>query len=124
MIITDGPPGVGCPVIASVGGATAVLVVAEPTVSGLHDMQRVLDLADHFKVPGMICVNKYDLNFDQTAAIEVLATERNIPLVGKIPFDPQFTESMVQGSTVLEHDQNSDLCITIRHLWNSILNNF
>jgi MinD superfamily P-loop ATPase len=120
LIITDGPPGVGCPVIASVGGATAMLVVTEPTVSGLHDMQRVLELADHFKVPCMICVNKFDLNLDQTAAVEVLAKKRNIPIVGKVPFDPRFTESMVQGKTVFEFDQNCELSITIKQLWDTV----
>ena len=120
LIITDGPPGVGCPVIASVGGATAMLVVTEPTVSGLHDMQRVLELADHFKVPCMICVNKFDLNLDQTAAIEVLAKKRNIPIVGKVPFDSHFTKSMVQRKTIFEYDQNCDLSITIKQLWDTV----
>jgi len=120
LILTDGPPGVGCPVIASVGGATALLVVTEPTVSGLHDMQRVLELAAHFKVPCLVCINKFDLNLDQTAAIEVLANERDIPVVGKIPFDPRFTESMVQGKTIFEYDQHSDLGITLKHLWDTV----
>jgi MinD superfamily P-loop ATPase len=123
MIITDGPPGVGCPVIASVGGATAVLAVTEPTVSGRHDLQRVLELAGHFKVPCMICINKYDLNLDQTAAIEAFARKRTIPIVGKIPFDPKFTESMVRGQTVLEHDPNSDSSTTIRQVWKTTLSN-
>jgi MinD superfamily P-loop ATPase len=123
-IITDGPPGVGCPVIASIGGATAVLVVTEPTVSGLHDMQRVLDLANHFKAPCLLCVNKYDLNLDQTAAIVAIAEKRKVPLVGKIPFDPKFTESMVQGHTVFEHDPNSELSLNIKQLWKNILDNF
>jgi len=69
LLITDGPPGIGCPVIASIGGATALLIVTEPTVSGLHDMERVAELAAHFKVPAMLCVNKFDLNLDQTEAI-------------------------------------------------------
>ena len=122
LIITDGPPGVGCPVIASVGGATAMLVVTEPTVSGLHDMQRVLELADHFKVPCMICVNKFDLNLDQTEAVEVLAKKRNIPIVGKVPFDSNFTKSMVQGKTIFEYDKNSDLSLIIRQLWDTVIN--
>ncbi len=122
LILTDGPPGVGCPVIASVGGATAVLVVTEPTVSGLHDMQRVLELADHFKVSCLICVNKFDLNLDQTAAIEVLAKERNIPVVGKIPFDSRFTKAMVQGKTIFEYDKNSDLSMTVKQLWDTVGN--
>ncbi len=120
LILTDGPPGVGCPVIASVGGATAVIVVTEPTVSGLHDMQRVLELVEHFKVPCMVCVNKFDLNLEQTTAIERLAEVRKVPIVGKVPFDPHFTKAMVQGKTIFEYDQDSDLSRTITQLWASI----
>lgn len=117
LMITDGPPGVGCPVIASVGGASAVLIVAEPTVSGLHDMSRVAQLAAHFKVPGMVCVNKFDLNPDQTEAIENLAKENHITIVGRIPFDPVFTESMVKGQTVLEYVGNSKIRSSISEIW-------
>jgi len=120
LLITDGPPGVGCPVIASVGGASAVLVVAEPTVSGLHDMERVAQLAAHFKVPVMVCVNKFDLNFDQTEAIEKLAKENNMTIVGRVPFDPVFTESMVQGQTVLEYVGNSKIRSSINEIWRNI----
>ena len=122
LIITDGPPGVGCPVIASVGGASAVLVVAEPTVSGLHDMERVAQLAAHFKVPGMVCVNKFDLNFDQTEAIEKLAKENKMTVVGRVPFDPVFTKSMVQGQTVLEYVGNSKIRSSISEIWRNIRN--
>jgi len=120
LLITDGPPGVGCPVIASVGGASAVLIVAEPTVSGLHDMERVARLAAHFKVPVMVCVNKFDLNFDQTEAIEKLAKENSMPTLGRIPFDPVFTESMVQGQTVLEYVGNSKVQSSISEIWRNI----
>lgn len=120
LLITDGPPGVGCPVIASVGGASAVLIVAEPTVSGLHDMERVARLAAHFKVPVMVCVNKFDLNFDQTEAIEKLAKENSMTTVGRIPFDPVFTESMVQGQTVLEYVGNSKIRSSISEIWRNI----
>ena len=122
LLITDGPPGVGCPVIASLGGASAVLVVAEPTVSGLHDMERVAQLAAHFKVPGMVCVNKFDLNFDQTEAIEKLAKENKMTVVGRVPFDPVFTESMVKGQTVLEHVGNSKFRSSISEIWQNIRN--
>ncbi len=122
LLITDGPPGVGCPVIASIGGASAVLVVAEPTVSGLHDMERVAQLAAHFKVPVMVCVNKFDLNFDQTEAIEKLAKENNMTIVGRIPFDPVFTESMVKGQTVLEYVGNSKIRSSINEIWRNIRN--
>ncbi|MDH3572946.1 MAG: P-loop NTPase [Desulfobacteraceae bacterium] len=122
LLITDGPPGVGCPVIASLGGASAVLVVAEPTVSGLHDMERVAQLAAHFKVPGMVCVNKFDLNFDQTEAIEKLAKENKMTVVGRVPFDPVFTESMVKGQTVLEYVGNSKFRSSISEIWQNIRN--
>ena len=120
LLITDGPPGVGCPVIASVGGASAVLIVAEPTVSGLHDMERVAQLAAHFKVPGMVCINKSDLNLDQTIAIEKLAKENNITIVGRIPFDPVFTESMVQGETVIEYQTTSKVSQIVEEIWSKI----
>ncbi len=122
LLITDGPPGVGCPVIASVGGASAVLIVAEPTVSGLHDMERVAQLAAHFKVPGMVCVNKFDLNPDQTDAIEKLAKENNMTVVGRVPFDRVFTESMVKGQTVLEYEGNSKIRSSISEIWLNIRN--
>ncbi len=123
LIITDGPPGVGCPVIASVGGATALLVVTEPTVSGLHDMQRLLELAAHFKVPCMVCVNKFDLNMEQTAAIKKLITEKGIPFVGTIPFDPEFVKSMVLGKTILEYRREGELSSAVKKIWERIQEN-
>lgn len=120
LIITDGPPGVGCPVIASLGGASALLVVTEPTVSGVHDMQRLLELAEHFKVPGMLGINKFDLNPDITASLENLAKEKNIPMVGKIPFDRKFTTSMVRGKTIIEYNPNGQLKKATEEIWNSI----
>jgi MinD superfamily P-loop ATPase len=120
LIITDGPPGVGCPVIASVGGATALLVVTEPTVSGLHDMQRLMDLAAHFRVPCMVCVNKFDLNLDQTAAIEKLVDAKGIPLVGKIPFDREFVYAMVEGKTILEHRPDGEPGSSVKQLWQQV----
>ena len=116
LIITDGPPGVGCPVIASIGGAAALLIVTEPTVSGLHDMERVAQLAAHFKVPGMVCVNKFDLNTDQTQAIEKLAKEKNITVLERIPFDPIFTKSMVQGKTIFEYNTESMVGQTVKQI--------
>ncbi len=124
LIITDGPPGVGCPVIASIGGAAGVVIVAEPTVSGLHDMKRVAQLAGHFKVPAMVCVNKYNLNSDQTEAIEKIAQEMNITNLGRIPFDPVFTGSMIQGKTIVEHANGSDTVIAVKDIWEKIINRY
>jgi MinD superfamily P-loop ATPase len=112
---------VGCPVIASIGGATALLIVTEPTVSGLHDMERVAQLADHFKVPSMVCVNKFDLNINQTEAIEKLAKEKNITILGRIPFDPVFTKSMVQGKTIFEYNTESIVGQAVKQIWRKII---
>lgn len=122
LILTDGPPGIGCPVIAAIGGATAVAIVVEPTVSGLHDMERVLDLAAHFRVPGMVCVNKFDLNLEMTEAIERLATERNVALLGRLPFDPVFTRAMVAGKTLLEFGEETPTHRLVREMWTAIIN--
>ncbi len=121
LIITDGPPGIGCPVIASIGGAGALLIVTEPTVSGLHDMERVAQLAVHFKVPAMVCVNKFDLNPGQTDAIEKLAKKRKMVVLGRIPFDPIFTESMVLGKTIFEYNHESETSKTVKEIWYKLL---
>jgi len=120
LILTDGPPGVGCPVIASLGGATAVLIVSEPTVSGKHDMERVAELAAFFKIPAMLCINNFDLNVDQTTAIENFAKEKHVKVLGRIPFDPIFTKSMVQGQTIFEYDGKSDAALAVEDLWKQV----
>jgi len=117
LILTDGPPGVGCPVIASIGGAGAVLIVTEPTVSGKHDMERVAQLAAHFKVPAMICVNKFDLNLELTRDIEKYAEDKNIACLGRIPFDPIFIKAMIQAQTIFEYDGQSAVGEAIRGTW-------
>jgi MinD superfamily P-loop ATPase len=121
LILTDGPPGIGCPVIASIGQATALLIIAEPTVSGIHDMERVGQLSKHFNIPAMVCINKYDLNPDQTKKIETLAKEAHIDVVGKISFDQIFTESMIQAKTIFEYHKDSQARIEVRKVWDNIL---
>lgn len=121
LILTDGPPGVGCPVIASIGGATALLIVTEPTVSGLHDMDRVAQLAAHFKIPAMVCVNKFDLNSEKTRGIETHVREMGLHVLEPIPFDPIMTKAMVRGQTVLEYDGASRMSDVIRRVWHDAL---
>lgn len=121
LILTDGPPGIGCPVIAAIGGATALVIVVEPTVSGIHDMERVVELAAHFRVPGMVIVNKFDLNVGMTEAIEQLAEKRNILVLGRVPFDPVFTRSMVQGQTLFEYGEESPTRRVVRDIWAKIV---
>ena len=117
LILSDGPPGVGCPVIASIGGASAVLIVTEPTVSGQHDMVRVAQLADHFRVPAMICVNKFDLNLELTRDIENFAKEKGLSCLGRIPFDPIFINAMVQAQTIFEYNTESKVGQAIKEIW-------
>ena len=121
LILTDGPPGIGCPVIAAIGGATALVIVVEPTVSGIHDMERVVDLAAHFRVPGMVIVNKYDLNVEMTETIEQLAVKRNLVVLGRVPFDPVFTRSMVQGQTLFEYGEETPTRQVVRDIWAKII---
>ena len=121
LILTDGPPGIGCPVIAAIGGATALVIVVEPTVSGIHDMERVVDLAAHFRVPGLVIVNKYDLNVEMTETIEQLAVKRNLVVLGRVPFDPVFTRSMVQGQTLFEYGAETPTRQVVRDIWAKII---
>jgi len=122
LILTDGPPGVGCPVIASIGGAGAVLIVAEPTLSGIHDMERVVQLANHFKVPSMVCVNKFDLNLDLSRDIENFAEDEGLFCLGRIPFDPIFTKAMVKGQTIIEYNSDSKSGNAVKKIWNTLSN--
>ena len=119
LILTDGPPGIGCPVIASIGGATAVLIVTEPTVSGKHDLERVAQLSKHFRVPILVTINKYDLNPSMSEAIERSVKEMGSEFLGHIPFDKSFTSAVVQGKTVVEFN-GSDGAKSVRDLWEKI----
>ena len=123
LILTDGPPGVGCPVIASIGGASAVLIVTEPTVSGKHDMERGAQLAAHFKIPAMTCVNKFDLNLELTREIENYAEKNGITCLGRVPFDPIFTKAIIQVQTVMEYNGQSTVGQEIRKIWKRLSDN-
>jgi MinD superfamily P-loop ATPase len=103
LILIDGPPGIGCPVIASLGGVNAVLVVTEPSVSGIHDLERVLGVSRHFQVPAWVCVNKWDINPENTAKIREYCRQQGCPVIGEIPFDPVVTKAMVMESAVVEY---------------------
>jgi MinD superfamily P-loop ATPase len=120
LIITDGAPGVGCPVIASIGGASAVLIVTEPTVSGVHDMKRVAELASFFRVPAMVCVNKYDLNKGKTEEIKSFPDTHDIHYVGQIPFDTVFTRAMVEAKNIFEYTPDSEVCAEVKNIWKRV----
>ena len=118
-IITDGPPGIGCPVISSLSGASLALLVTEPTLSGIHDLERVIGVCRHFGVPVLVCVNKYDLNEDNTHQIESYCGSEGIEVAARIPFDNVMTEAIVQGLPVVEYSDN-EVTRQIKELWQII----
>jgi MinD superfamily P-loop ATPase len=107
LVLIDGPPGIGCPAIASLSGVDAALVVVEPTLSGIHDLKRVLLLLDHFKIVPLVCINKHDINPQNTGEIREFCSQNRIDLVGAIPFDGAVTKAMVAGCTVVEYAPDS-----------------
>lgn len=119
-IISDGPPGIGCPVISSLSGANLALLVTEPTLSGIHDLERVLGVCHHFGVPALVCINKYDINEDNTRQIESYCLSQGVEVTSKIPFDNVVTEAMVQGLPVVEYSQGK-LTQEIESLWQHII---
>ena len=121
-IISDGPPGIGCPVISSLSGASLALMVAEPTLSGIHDLERVIGVCRHFGVLAMVCINKYDLNEDNTRLIEDYCQRQGIRLAAKIPFDNAVTEAIVRGVPVVEYTDGR-VSREIKGLWGVISNN-
>ena len=117
LLIVDGPPGIGCPVISASAGADLALLVVEPTVSGIHDLERALGTVTHFRVPALVCINKADLNPVQTAAIEAYCTAQEIEVVGKLPFDTVVTEAMVQGQPVTAYQPDGPMAVALRESW-------
>lgn len=104
LLISDGPPGIGCPATAAIAGTDVVLIVTEPTLAGLHDLRRVIALGRHFRLPVLVCINKYDLNEDQTALIQQECQGDGVPVVGLIPFEPAVSRALVARQTVVELD--------------------
>jgi MinD superfamily P-loop ATPase len=115
-IISDGPPGIGCPVISSLSGANLALLVTEPTLSGIHDLERVLGVCQHFGVPALVCINKYDINEDNTHQIERYCLSQGVEVAARIPFDNTVTKAMVAGLPVVEYSQNG-VSHQIEALW-------
>ncbi len=119
LIIVDGSPGIGCPVIASITGADLVLIITEPTLSGKHDLERVADLAAGFKIPTLVAVNKFDLNPDMAEQIEKDALKRNIPTIGKIRYDKAFTNAQIMKCSVVEYTSGA-VTEDIKALWRNV----
>ena len=119
IILVDGPPGIGCPVIASVSGADLIMVVTEPTQSGLHDLERIIDLSRHFKIRTCVCINKWELNEEMTAKVELACARLGIPVVGRVPFDETVVESLVQGVPVVKY-KDCNASKSIANIWSAI----
>jgi MinD superfamily P-loop ATPase len=119
LIISDGPPGIGCPVISSLSGASLALLVTEPTLSGIHDLERVLGVCRHFGVPALVCINKYDINEYNAAKIEDYCREQGIELAARIPFDNIVTEALVKGRPVVKYNEGP-VSRQIKGLWQNI----
>ncbi|HDQ13500.1 MAG TPA: 4Fe-4S dicluster domain-containing protein [Sediminispirochaeta sp.] len=119
MVLVDGSPGIGCPVVSSLSGASFVVLVTEPTVSGLHDLKRVYQLVKKFKIPAGCVVNKADLNPQILQEIETLLQDEQIHYLAKIPYNEEFTAAMTNGKTVVEWDQN--LRQTVSETWQQVL---
>ena len=120
LLIVDGPPGIGCPVISASAGADLALLVVEPTVSGIHDLERALGTVMHFRVPALVCINKADLNPAQTAAIEAYCQAQGIEVVGTLPFDTVVTEAMVHGQPVTAYQPDGAMATALREAWSRL----
>jgi MinD superfamily P-loop ATPase len=119
LILIDGPPGIGCPVTASLAGVNLVLAITEPTLSGIHDLERILKLSDHFKIPSMVCINKFDLNLENSAHIASYCKKNGSRLIGEIPYEPRVVEALVQRKTVMDCPCNEVQGILLK-MWQGI----
>lgn len=117
LVIIDGPPGIGCPVISASAGADLALVVTEPSLSGLHDLQRALDMLQHFRVKALVVINKADLYPRGSQDIHQYAAERNVEVIGEVPFDPGIVKAMINGQPVTAHQPEAVSAQAIRCLW-------
>ena len=118
-IISDGPPGIGCPVISSLSGVNLAVIVTEPTLSGIHDLDRIVGLCRHFNVPVMVCINKYDINEEAAQQIEGYCGSQNIRVLSRIPYDEGVIKALVSGVPLVEYSSNG-ISQQIKALWQDV----
>lgn len=120
LVLADGTPGIGCPVISSLTGIDLALIVTEPTPSGLHDLQRVVQLCQHFKVQMRVLINKADLNGGMAGKIEQYCADQAIECLGRLDFDAAFVEAMIQGQAIVEHQPQSPTSVRLGEIWRDL----
>lgn len=123
IAIVDGSPGIGCPVIASISGAHTVLIVAEPTISGIHDMKRIINTSKHFGVKCAVCINKYDINQEKSEEIKTYCQSVNIETIGFIPYDKTVIEALSEGKSIASY-KDSAASKEILKIWEILYNNY
>jgi MinD superfamily P-loop ATPase len=121
-IILDGPPGIGCPVISTITGVDKVVVVTEPTISGLSDMKRAIEVVQKFNIPSFVIINKYDLNKSMSRKTEEWCIGNNVNVAGMLPFDRQITEAMIEAKSIIEFNPESEISKKLITIWNRIVN--
>ena len=121
-IILDGPPGIGCPVISTITGVDKVVVVTEPTISGLSDMKRAIEVVHKFNIPSFVIINKYDLNKSMSRKTEEWCIGNNVNVAGMLPFDRQITEAMIEAKSIIEFNPESEISKKLITIWNRIVN--
>ena len=120
LVIIDGSPGIGCPVISSITSADLVVLVTEPTMSAQHDLERVIELVGHFKIPVLVCINKFDINTKKAKEIETNLNQRGINVAAMVPYDNVVTKAQVAGQSVVEYTNNG-VAENIKSLWQAVL---
>jgi len=121
LVLVDGPPGIGCPVISAVSGADLAVIVTEPTVAGAHDLERILGTVEHFHIPALACINKADLYPQGVHEIEAVCAGHGIQVLGNIPFDPAVTQAMVQGEPVTLFQPEAPSSRSLKVIWEQIV---
>jgi MinD superfamily P-loop ATPase len=117
LLIVDGPPGIGCPVISAASGADLALIVAEPSAAGIHDMKRILQTTEHFHLPSLVCINKADIYLLGAKQIEAYCWDNDFEIAGRIPFDETVTEAMVHGKPVTAYQPEAPASQALKEIW-------